>query len=185
MRSEFCCEFVTRWSGENRVLTLHYVTGNEHLSDDLEPYSKALCDVVIDAVPGWLTTRITELVRDAPIDIRNTVLSAVDDIVERTQEIVRRELHELLVRDVDEQRQNPLQVMRGATKHATEVLNAHGISPVARDDFDAKAMPDDLYALGPLTWRDLSEDVHEAGINWGAWKAATILHRRRSEGKIS
>jgi hypothetical protein len=26
--------------------------------------------------------------------------------------------------------------------------------------------------------------VHEAGITWGAWKAATVLTRRRAEGKV-
>jgi hypothetical protein len=45
-------------------------------------------------------------------------------------------------------------------------------------------MPHDHYAVGPLTWKDLSEDVHDAGITWGAWKAATVLTRRRAEGKI-
>jgi len=35
-----------------------------------------------------------------------------------------------------------------------------------------------------LTWRDLGEEVHDAGISWGAWKAATILTRRRADGSI-
>lgn len=166
------------------MLTLHDVTGNEHHFDDLEPYSKALCDAIINAVPRWLTARITELVRDIPLDSRNIVLSVLDDIVERTQEIIRHDLHQLLLQDVDQQRHNPLQVLRNSTTYATDVLNSCGISHVARDEFDVKAMPDDVYALGPLTWRDLSEDVHEAGINWGAWKAATVLQRRRAEGKI-
>lgn len=168
-----------------QVLTLHGVKGNEHLFDDLEPYPKALWDAVMDAIPTWLSARITEIVRDLPIDDRNRVLSSLDDIVGHTQESIRHELHQLLLQDVDEQRQNPLQVLRNSTKYATNILNLCGIDPVARDDFDVRAMPDDVYALGPLTWRDLSEDVHEAGINWGAWKAATVLHRRRSEGKIS
>jgi hypothetical protein len=46
-------------------------------------------------------------------------------------------------------------------------------------------MPDDMFALGPLTWRDLGDDVHDAGIEWGAWKAAMIISRRRDEGKLS
>ena len=45
-------------------------------------------------------------------------------------------------------------------------------------------MPDDVYAIGPLAWSDLGEEVHEAGITWGAWKAATVLVRRRAEGKV-
>ena len=45
-------------------------------------------------------------------------------------------------------------------------------------------MPDDVYAIGPLAWIDMGDDVHEAGISWGAWKAATVLTRRRAEGKV-
>jgi hypothetical protein len=30
----------------------------------------------------------------------------------------------------------------------------------------------------------MGDDVHEAGISWGAWKAATVLTRRRAEGKV-
>ncbi|MEY3805477.1 MAG: hypothetical protein RIR69_289 [Actinomycetota bacterium] len=167
------------------MLTLHGVTGNVQYSPELEPYPKALCDAVVHAVPGWLTTRITALVEGVSTDDRDKVLSALDDIVERTQRSVRHDLYGLLLQDVDEQRQNPLQVLRNSIKYATDVLNSCGIPHVVRDEFDVKAMPDDVYALGPLTWKDLSEEVHEAGINWGAWKAATVLQRRRAEGKIS
>jgi len=68
---------------------------------------------------------------------------------------------------------------------ATALLIEAGIPPVRRDEFEVRSMPDDMFALGPLTWRDLGDDVHDAGIEWGAWKAAMIISRRRDEGKLS
>jgi hypothetical protein len=73
--------------------------------------------------------------------------------------------------------------LRRSTSFATAVLQEAQIPPVHRDEFDKSALPDDVYAIGPLTWRDLSEEVHEVGITWGAWKAATVIQRRRAEGK--
>ena len=42
--------------------------------------------------------------------------------------------------------------------------------PVARDEFERTSLPDDVFGVGPLAWRDLGEEVHDAGITWGAWK---------------
>ncbi|MEI8285987.1 MAG: hypothetical protein WCG15_01670, partial [Actinomycetes bacterium] len=83
------------------------------------------------------------------------------------------------------QRSNPLQVLRLSTVAANELLKNTAVQTPTRDEFEVSAMPHDEYAIGPLTWLDLGESVHEAGITWGAWKAATVLTRRRAEGKIS
>lgn len=144
---------------------------------ELSPYSQELLDAVLAAIPMWLTTRLTALAADVHVDIST--------VVERTSEFVRKNLCELLLTDVDDQRANPLHILRQSTVFATEALRDAGVAPVHRDDFDQKSMPDDVYALGPLTWRDLSDDVHDAGITWGAWKAAMVLTRRREEGKLS
>jgi hypothetical protein len=93
-------------------------------------------------------------------------------------------LDELLRTDVDAQRVNPLQVIREVTARAGEVLTGLGVPAAKRDEVEERAMPADLHGLGPLAWRDLGEEVHDAGILWGAWKAATVLTRRRAEGKI-
>lgn len=153
--------------------------------EHLEPYPEALFDAVCRAVPSWITRRIHEIVQSAPEGNRQSVLSSLDDIVLGTLDFVQRELRQLLAQDVDEQRNNPLHVLRQSSMIATGVLKSEGISEVVRDEFDSAALPNDVYAIGPLTWKDLSEEVHEAGITWGAWKAATVLQRRRAEGKIS
>jgi hypothetical protein len=112
-------------------------------------------------------------------------MASVEAVIQETSAQLQGDLLSLLSTDVDQQRFNPLQVIREANVFANRALDAAGVSVPHRDEFDAQVMPHDTYAFGPLTWKDLSDDVHDAGISWGAWKAATVLTRRRAEGKIS
>lgn len=144
---------------------------------ELSSYSQELLDAVVRAIPGWLTARISSVAPSVEVN--------VPLVIEKTLHFVNENLRELLATDVDDQRANPLHILRQSTVFATAALQEAGVPPAQRDDFDRQSMPDDIYAIGPLTWRDLSEDVHDAGITWGAWKAATVLTRRREEGKLS
>lgn len=146
-------------------------------STELSSYSQELLDAVLRALPSWITTRATALAPSSSIDL--------EKVVQETLSYVREHLEDLLRTDVDEQRENPLHVLRQSSRFVTAALHEAGVPAVQRDEFDRQSMPDDIYAIGPLTWRDLSDDVHEAGITWGAWKAATVLTRRRAEGKLS
>lgn len=144
---------------------------------ELNPYSQTLLDAVLAAIPSWLTLKSETVAPGIEID--------TPSIVNSTLEFVRANMTELLSTDVDEQRANPLHLLRQSTRFITSALRDAGVPPVKRDEFDQQSMPDDIYAFGPLTWRDLSEEAHDAGITWGAWKAATVLTRRRAEGKLS
>ena len=93
--------------------------------------------------------------------------------------IVLAELEALLAADVDAQQTNPLSVLRAATRYPTDVLARHGVHPARRDDFAARAFPADVYGLSPATWADIDESLVEPGLVWGAWKAMTVLGRRR------
>ena len=141
----------------------------------------ALAAAIAGAYPGWLerdlTTRLAVLDSAAARD-------AVSAAARLAAEELDRELAKLLAADVDAQRANPLQVIREVTARAAQVLDRLGVPAAARDAVEARAMPEDRHGLGPLAWRDLGDDVHEAGIVWGAWKAATVLSRRRAEGKL-
>lgn len=96
---------------------------------------------------------------------------------------VRTELGELLSADAEAQRVNPLQLLREASRFATPVLESMGAARPVRDEFESRAMPEDQWAVGPLAWIDLGDRVHEAGITWGAWKAATIISRHRGDSE--
>jgi hypothetical protein len=149
----------------------------------LEPYSQALFDAVVTAVPEWITRRMREIVQMASSGDKDAVLGRTSHVAQQTQDFVSEHLQHLLLEDVDTQRTNPLHILRSATAIATAVLQSAQIPLVHRDEFDRSALPNDVYAIGPHTWRDLSEEVHEVGITWGAWKAATVIQRRRGEGK--
>jgi hypothetical protein len=90
-------------------------------------------------------------------------------------------LRELLAMDVDEQRVNPLALVRRATTHATAALAEEGVPPVVRDEQAERLFPDDSYDLVPGAFADLDPAVHEPGLVWGAAKAHVILRRRRAD----
>lgn len=152
--------------------------------EDLESYPKDLFMAVIHAVPSWVARRMLEIASHGGVSAGADFMEAIESVSRETVQQLSGDLLALLATDVDQQRFNPLQVIREANVFANESLAILGVPVPRRDEFDAQVMPHDHYAVGPLTWKDLSEDVHEAGISWGAWKAATVLTRRRTEGKI-
>ena len=128
------------------------------------------------AYPGFLTGRMNELSAGC-----EGAREAAERAVAASCEWLRDALGRLLTTDPDEQRANPLHVIRGAARFANAELAVLGVPEPQRDEFERSAMPDDTYALGPVAWIDLGQEVHDAGIEWGAWKAAVIISRRRQE----
>lgn len=150
-------------------------------TDRLEGYPLALHAAVDAAFEGWYRGRITAIASASGAVMDDADTARVSAEAARW---VRNELAAFLAVDVDEQRTNPLHLLRSASRFATELLDGAGAVRPPRDEFETRAMPDDVFAVGPLAWVDLGDEVHEAGISWGAWKAATVLTRRRAEGKI-
>ncbi|MFM8826904.1 MAG: hypothetical protein ACKORY_12300 [Actinomycetota bacterium] len=150
-------------------------------TDRLEGYPLALLRAVDAAFEGWYLGRL-----NAIASTRGAVLDGNEaaGVSAEAAHWVRSELAAFLAVDVDEQRTNPLHLLRSAARFATDLLDSAGAVRPVRDEFESRSMPDDVFAVGPLAWVDLGDDVHEAGISWGAWKAATVLSRRRAEGKI-
>jgi hypothetical protein len=150
-----------------------------HDAAALARYATALADAVIEALPGWAERAIVGRYRawrgEAP----------PIDVVDRAREAgaaVRRQvegpLRALLEQDVDEQRANPLAIVRSAVPHLTAALREAGVPPVDRDAHAARLFPDDLYDLAPAAFADLDPAVHEPGLTWGAAKAHVVLRRR-------
>jgi len=166
---------------------LHTLQGdmvNQPEACELEPYADDLYQAVISAVPHWITTQVSEIASLSIDETSQEFRSALAGVAEQTHHLVSQDLFSLLATDVDAQQSNPLHVLRASTSSATQLLQSFGATPARRDEYEVRAMPDDVFSIGPLTWRDLGEEVHEAGISWGAWKAATILTRRRADGSI-
>jgi hypothetical protein len=158
---------------------------NPSTTFQLEPYPQELFDAVIAAVPRWIEGRVVAIATAELGTCPDTLRTTLAEICNTTVQVVAHDLASLLSVDVDAQQTNPLHVLRNSTGAATQALRDASVTAVRRDEFEVRAMPNDVYAIGPLTWRDLGDDVHDAGITWGAWKAAVVLSRRRAEGKIS
>jgi hypothetical protein len=147
----------------------------------MDAYVQQLADAVADVVPQWLVRCVIDAARRlgaVPTPALRTDAEAMSRVA---APIVIAELNELLATDVDAQRTNPLSVLRRAVRYPTEVLSRHGVAHARRDDFAVRAFPADVYALSPASWADVDESLQEPGLIWGAWKAKTVLDRRRTD----
>jgi hypothetical protein len=145
--------------------------------------ARDLLSVTVAAVPAWVERCVDRVLVAQRISVGPEVRSSAARAGAEARAAVEEELGALLAQDVDEQRHNPLAVLRGATRFPTAVLREAGAAPVRRDEFQRERFPDDVYDLCPAAWQDVDPALHEPGIVWGAWKARTILDRRRAEGQ--
>jgi hypothetical protein len=146
----------------------------------LGEYATALADGIERALPGWVVGCVE---RRMGAGMPAGVAAAARDAGERARAEVVPEVRALLALDVDRQWTGPLDLVRRAVRHPTEVLRAAGVPPVHRDEFAASVFPDDVYDLAPASFADLDPELRERGIEWGAAKAHVVLTRRRREGR--
>lgn len=137
-------------------------------------YGQLLNAAVCEAVRPWLVRELT--IRVGEID------GELAERIEGTALEVERSIAELVAADVDEPLSGPLERIRVATQPLNDELERRGVAPPARNPVDQQMRPLDRYELGPMTFRDLSEAMHEAGITWGAAKAHLHLARHRAPG---
>lgn len=153
------------------------------MTDDVqhdEP-AAALLEAARGAAPIWLR-RITTRAATAAGPVPDGLVVAIDRMADETSSTLLRRLGALLATDVDDQVTNPLSLFRRAVAAPNDLLAAHGVPAPSGDPFASERFPDDVYRLGPATWADIDPSLHEPGITWGAWKAMTVLRRRREEG---
>lgn len=132
-------------------------------------------------MPGWLRTVTLDAAARGGLVVDPDDPELADMIAATTTRLID-ELDQLLRTDVDRQRTNPLSLFRAAVAGPTAWLRDRGVPAPPPDGFEGGLFPDDVYRLGPATWSDVHPDLHEPGLTWGAWKAITVLRRRRDEG---
>jgi hypothetical protein len=154
---------------------------NPEAEQALLDYGQALADAVEAALPGWVVRSVERLMfawqGDDRVDPR--VLSAAAEAGARAATDVGRELRALLAVDIDEQRINPLTLLRRAVRYPAAVLADAGVPPIVRDEQSERMFPDDIYGLSPASFADIDASLHEPGLAWGAAKAHVHLARRR------
>lgn len=147
----------------------------------MNEYPQHLADAVREVIEPWLIRCVV----DTSIRVTGTCAAPLRanalEMARVCAPTVMAELNALLDTDVDAQRTNPLSVLRAAVRHPTALLRDAGIAEVRRDDFAVRSFPADGYNLSPATWADIDESLVEPGLIWGAWKAKTVLDRRRAE----
>jgi len=146
----------------------------------LDQYAGELADAIEAALPAWVERSVEQRLqawsgRADPAFVDKARVAGA-----RARAEIGPEIRRLLALDVDEQRTNPLSVMRRAVRYPTEVLRAAGVPPVRRDEFAEHTFPDDIYDLSPASFGDVDPSLHEPGLVWGAAKAHVHLSRRRS-----
>lgn len=151
--------------------------------DALAAHAAALADAIEAALPAWVERSVTRLAGAFHEVATDEVKAAAAEAGRRAAAEVGVEVRALLATDVDEQRANPLALLRSAVRYPAAVLRDAGVPPVARSPFDEQAFPDDIYGLSPATWSDIDPSLYEPGIVWGAAKAHVVLSRRRAEGR--
>lgn len=148
---------------------------------DEPDYSARLLQVIVDAIPEWIQGIVESRVARMPTRDDTRVAELVESATRTMLDGTATTLTNLFATDVAEQTMNPLQILREQASVVTDVLVRLGVPAAVRDGFDVARLPNDRYGIGPFAWRDLGERVHDAGITWGAWKAAVIVSRHRNE----
>ena len=137
-------------------------------------YGRSLHAAVERALVPWLTSTLeSRHGAELPAAVVEAITSAAQDALSN--------LTELIEADVDQPLSGPLEQIRRAVSTLGPVLDKHGFARPARDPYDQQMRPDDVHALGPISFMDLSEEVQSAGITWGAAKAHLHTSRRRTE----
>ena len=153
------------------------VTDDEVL---FEALSERLRADIVAAAPAWVLGSVRRIHDAWAGGTPDAVRADAEQAGAEAAADLDRRLGDLLVRDVDEQRTNPLSVIRGAARWPTGVLARAGVPPVVRDDFERERFPDDAYGLAPAGFADLGPGLREVGLAWGAAKAKLHLGRHRS-----
>lgn len=139
-----------------------------------------LLRVASEVTTGWMR-RVLSAAIAAAGDDPGRWRTDIDRVASAESGTALAALAELLAIDVDEQRTTPLSVYRASTAGATAWLRSIGVTPRGATSAPV-ASADDPFHLGPATWSDIDPALHEPGLAWGAWKAMTVLRRRRDEG---
>jgi hypothetical protein len=132
-------------------------------------------------LPAWVVRQVTWLLDARGSDPQTRARAEADAEVagRRAAARVVAELRRLFALDVEEQRATPLQIVRSAYREPTEILEAAGVPPVRRDEFEQRALPDDRYGLALRGLGDLGDDdLAPLLLAWGVGKATVVRARR-------
>lgn len=142
-------------------------------------YGEALAAGVEATLSTWVVGCVARVMTAYAGGMAAEVAVAAEEAGARAAAEVGPAVRALLEADIDEQRTTPLALLRIAARYPTGVLRAAGVPAVERDRFAEATFPEDVYDLAPASFADLSPELGEVAIRWGAAKA--FEHRRRHQ----
>lgn len=149
----------------------------------LAEYAAALADGIEAALSGWVVGSVERVLVAWSGAADEAVMDQARAAGDEAALEIGPQVRALLLTDIDDQRTNPLAVVRRGVVYPTRVLRGAGVPPVVRDADAEARFPDDDYDLVPAAFADLDPSLHEPGLVWGAAKAHVHLARRRAEGR--
>jgi hypothetical protein len=140
--------------------------------------AQRMLDGVERLAAGWVVAQVTTIL-DAYGGLgdaeRMHVLEQAHDAGEHARDRVVAELRGLFSASPAEQRSTPLEIIRSLRREPTAVLADAGVPPVVRDQYDARAFPDDIYGIVPKAITELGDEaLGGALLAWGIGKARAI-----------
>lgn len=145
--------------------------------DTVDDHARALADGVDARLPVWVERSVERILVAHRGTADVAVMAAAHQAGQRARRDVGVRVRALLEADVDEQRTNPMSILRQAVRYPTEVLREAGVPPVQRDQFSEERFPDDDYDLTPASFTDVDPSLFVPGMAWGAAKA--WVHKQR------
>lgn len=144
----------------------------------LASFASELADAMHDALPRWVARSVGRF-----LAVEGDLARRVDEVGAQVQRDVGLAVRRLLETDIDEQRGNPLALVRRGVGPITALLRDESVPPIERDEMDERMFPDDVYGLSPASFADIDPALHEPGLRWGAAKAFVFKQRRHLEGR--
>ena len=152
-----------------------HTTDGSSGDEQLAAYAEALIEGLAEYVPRWVEHLLsTHLGAEEGSRAARRHAPDVDGTMETVAALLRS--------DIDDQHANPLAVIRTLIGPITQTLADAGVEPPHRDPDAVRIFPGDHFDLVPATFGDVHENLHTAGLTWGAAKAHVHLRRRRNEG---
>lgn len=131
-----------------------------------------LVAAVEETLAGWLSSHVAVLCGQHLRTDEQEISQELEKRLNTVTEDVTRNLRRMASAAIDEPVSGPLEQIRSALVPLTDWLQICGATPNGSPD----SRPDDPFGFGPVTFRDLSDEVHDAGIRWGAAKA--FMHQQ-------
>lgn len=147
----------------------------------LADLSERLLEVLEAAIGHWVLQQVTMRVPATERAVGSPVLVAAERAAKEATTALVPRLEALLRADIDDQRGNPLGILRDAVGFVTAVLSDASVAAVDRDAQARSLHPDDVYDVTPGAFVDFGADAQQAGLEWGAAKAFVHLRRHATD----